>query len=78
VKVGTVDTKPIRVAYMNGDYDKAYDLLTEAGLKIAYKTVASVGPYEATIHLGDSEARNKAIQILEEAGIAWSEPKPFY
>ncbi len=77
-KVGTMDTKPIRVSYSNGDYGKAYDLIASAGLKIVYKTVASVEPYEATIHLEDYVSREKATQALDEAGVAWSEPKPFY
>ncbi len=77
-KVGTMDTKPIRVAFANGDYDKAFDLIAGAGLKIVYKTVASVEPYEATIHLEDYESRDKATQALDEAGISWSEPVPFY
>jgi len=77
-KVGTVDTKPIRVDYMNGDYNKAYDLISEAGVKIVYKTVAGVEPHHATIHLGTTEDRDKATKLLEGSGIGWSLPTPFY
>lgn len=78
VKVGTVETIPIRVDYMNGDYNKAYDLIAEAGIKIVYKTVAGVEPYHATIHLENYEDRDKATMLLDQAGIQWSPPTPFY
>lgn len=38
-KVGTMDTKPIRVDYMNGDYNNAYDLITEAGVSVDFQSL---------------------------------------
>lgn len=77
-KVGTMDTKPIRVEYMNGDYSRAYDLIVGAGIKIISKTVATVEPYHATIHLDNVEDRDKVTKLLEEAGIAWYPATPFF
>lgn len=77
MKVGTVLTTPIRVDYMNGDYDKAYDLLTGKKIKIFYKTVASVEPHHATIHLEPGDGP-KAKKLLDKAGIKWYAPTPFY
>ncbi len=75
--IGTVVTAPIRVAYMNGDYDKAYDLLAKEKVKIVYKTVSSVEPYHATFHLNpDDEERVKS--LLDGAKIKHYEPTPFY
>ncbi|MDI6786501.1 MAG: hypothetical protein QMD92_07295 [bacterium] len=75
--VGTKVSMPIRVDYMNKDYDKAFDLLMENKINIIYKTVASVEPYHATIHLSPEDSE-KAKKILNDAGIKWSEPVPFY
>ncbi len=77
-KVGTMDTKPVRVDYANGDYSQAYDLISKAGIKIVYKTVNSVEPYQATIHLENLEDRDKATKLLDEANINWSEPVPAF
>ncbi len=77
-KVGTMDTKPIRVDYANGNYSKAFDMLTEAGIKIVYKTVNSVEPYYATIHLDNIEDREQAKKMLEDAGISWYLPAPAF
>jgi lipoate-protein ligase A len=77
MKVGTVVTSPIRVEYLNGDYGKAYDLLMEKKIKIIYKTVASVEPYHATIHVAP-EDEEKAKKILEKAKIKYYPPTPFY
>jgi hypothetical protein len=73
-----MDTKPIRVEFMNGDYSKAYDLITGAKIKIVYKTVADVEPHHATIHFDNAADRDKAIQLLEGAGIQWYPPAPFF
>jgi mono/diheme cytochrome c family protein len=75
--VGTIVTVPIRVDYMNGDYDKAYDLITNAKIKIVYKTVASVEPYHATIHVLPQDAE-KVKKLLDKAGIKHYPPTPFY
>ncbi len=77
MKVGVIVTSPLRIGYMNGDYDRAFDVLKQAGIKIAYRTVASVEPYQATIHVepGDKE---KAKQVLQQAGIHIYPPLPFY
>ncbi|HBY92854.1 MAG: hypothetical protein M5U01_39300 [Ardenticatenaceae bacterium] len=77
-KVGTMDTKPIRVDYSNGDYSRAYDLITGAGLKIIYKNVSSVEPYHVTIHLENIASRDAAAQLLDEAGINWYPATPFF
>lgn len=78
MKVGTMDTKPIRVEYLNGDYNRAFDLIRAAGIKIIYKTVADVEPHHAAIHFDNIADRDKAARILEEAGIKWYPPTPFF
>lgn len=75
--VGTKVSIPIRVAYMNKDYDKAYNILMENKISIIYKTVASVESYHATIHLNPKDSE-KAKKLLSDAGIKWQEPTPFY
>jgi len=77
MKVGTILTTPIRVDYMNGDYDKAYDALADKKIGIIYKTVASVEPYHATLHVEPGEGDN-AKKVLDNAKIKWYEPTPFY
>lgn len=76
-KVGTIVTTPIRVEYMNGDYNKAYDILAKEKVAMVYKTVASVEPYHATIHVDPADGE-KAKQLLSKAGIKWYQPVPFY
>jgi hypothetical protein len=77
MKVGVIITSPLRIAYLNGDYGRAFDLLKDAGIKIAYRTVASVEPYHATIHV-EPEDKEKARAIIEQAGIRLYPPIPFY
>ncbi len=77
MKVGTVITSPLRIEYLNGDYNRAFDALKGAGIKIAYRTVASVEPYHATIHV-EPEDKEKAIAILKQAGVQLHPPTPFY
>ena len=77
MKVGTIITSPLRIAYLNGDYDRAFDALKTAGIKITYRTVASVEPYHATIHV-EPEDKDKAITTLKQAGIQLYPPTPFY
>ncbi len=77
MQVGVIVTSPLRIAYMNGDYERAFDLLKQAGIKMAYRTVASVEPYHATIHV-EPEDKEKAKTIIEQAGIRLYPPKPFY
>ncbi len=48
---GTDVSIPIRVDYMNGDYHRAFDLLKANNLPIKYKTVMTVPPFHATIHM---------------------------
>ncbi|MBI5043490.1 MAG: hypothetical protein HZC10_06620 [Nitrospirae bacterium] len=76
-KVGTIVTTPIRVDYMNGDYNKAYDILAKEKIAMVYKAVASVEPYHATIHVNPEDGE-KAKQLLTKAGIKWHPPTPFY
>ena len=78
MKVGTMDTKPLRVEYLNGDYSKAYDLIAKAGIKMVYKTVADVEPHHAAIHFDNVTDRDKAAKLLEEASIKWYPPTPFF
>lgn len=73
--VGTIITAPIRVDYE--DYSKAYDSLTGAGIKIVYKTVSSVAPYHATIHLEEADEA-EAKKILAREGIKYHPVVPFY
>lgn len=77
MKVGTIITSPLRMAYLNGDYDRAFDLLKGAAIKIVYRTVASVEPYHATMHV-EPEDKEKAKTLLERAGIQLYPPTPFY
>ena len=77
MKVGTIVTTPIRVDYMNGDYDKAYDALVNNKIGVIYKTAASVEPHHATIHVAPEDG-DKAKRILDKAKIKWWEPVPFY
>ncbi len=77
MRFGTKVTAPLRLAYLNGDYDRAFDLLKEGGIKMVYKTVAAVEPYHATIHL-ELEDKEKAKAILQQAGIPVYPPTPFF
>lgn len=76
-KVGTIVTAPIRVEYMNGDYNKAYDALAKEKIPMVYKSVASVEPYHATIHVNPEDG-DKAKELLTKSGIKWYPPTPFY
>ncbi|MDI6800279.1 MAG: hypothetical protein QMD53_06420 [Actinomycetota bacterium] len=75
--VGTVVTAPLRVEYLSGDYSKAFDLLQKEKVKIVYKTVSSVEPYHATIHLSPAD-EERVKTLLDEAKIKYYEPSPFY
>ncbi len=77
MQVGVIVTSPLRMDYMNGDYNHAFDLLKQAGIKIAYRTVASVEPYQATIHV-EPQDKEKAKNLIEGAGIRLYPPTPFY
>lgn len=77
MKVGTIVTSPLRVEYLNGDYERAFDALKAAGIKITYRTVASVEPYHATIHV-EPEDKERATGILKQAGVRIYPPTPFY
>jgi len=74
---GTIVSKPIRVAYLNGDYDKAIRLIRKQGLGVVYTAVASVEPYHATIHLAPADY-DKAVELLNRAKIRWFPPTPFF
>lgn len=78
--VGTVTAAPFRVQYNDsdkGDFFRAEEALTKAGIKITGRKVMSVPPYHATIFvsLADEE---KAAEILKTAGIKTYPATPVY
>jgi hypothetical protein len=75
--IGTIVTKPIRVAYMNGDHDKAETLIRGAGLAIRVRTVSTVEPYHGTIHVVP-EDYEKAVALLDENKIAHYPATPYF
>lgn len=75
--IGTIVTKPIRVAYMNGDHDKAEVLIRGAGLAIRVRTVSTVEPYHGTIHVVP-EDYEKAVALLDENKIAHYPATPYF
>ena len=75
--VGTVINAPIRVDYINGDFDKAEEILKNAKISIVGRNVASVTPYHATIFVNlDDEA--KAKKLIKTAGINMHPIEPYF
>lgn len=74
---GIIRSKPFRIEYVNGDWKAARTALASAGIGIIFQSVASVAPYTATIHV-DREDGERAAEILEQAGIGWQHPTPYY
>lgn len=75
--VGTIYNAPIRIDYINGDFDKAEEILKKQGIGIQGRNVASVTPYHATIFVSiDEEA--KAKELIKKAGIKTFPVEPLY
>jgi hypothetical protein len=74
---GTDVSIPIRVDYMNGDYHRAYELLQKNKIPIKYKTVMTVPPFHATIHVFPPDGV-KAMKLLRKAGITMYKVKPVF
>ncbi|MFQ6105637.1 MAG: hypothetical protein ACE5NL_01020 [Candidatus Hydrothermarchaeaceae archaeon] len=74
---GTDVSVPIRVDYMNGDFRKAWDMLKKKNVPLKYKTVMTVPPFHATIHVFPMHAV-EAMKILKRAGIKMYKAKPVF
>ncbi|ODS35500.1 MAG: hypothetical protein A7316_07130 [Candidatus Altiarchaeales archaeon WOR_SM1_86-2] len=77
MKVGVIESTPLRLDYMNGDFEKAEGLLKEENINIIHRTVATVEPYHATIFV-DKSRGDSAKKILEKNKIKIYPPKPFF
>ena len=77
MKVGVIESTPIRLDYMDGDFDKAEGLLKKENISIVYRTVATVEPYHGTIFV-DKSLGDKVKKILEKNKIEVYPPKPFF
>ncbi|RZD13859.1 MAG: hypothetical protein EVJ47_08740 [Candidatus Acidulodesulfobacterium ferriphilum] len=75
--VGTIYNAPIRVEYLNGDFDKAEEILKKANIHIVGRNVASVTPYHATIFVGLKD-EEKAINLVKKAGIKTYAVEPYF
>jgi|TARA_B100001964_G_scaffold18833_2_gene19265 hypothetical protein len=74
---GTDVSIPIRIDYMNGDYHKAFDLLKSNDIPIKYKTVMTVPPFHATLHMFPSYGL-EAMQLLLKNKIKMYKAKPVF
>jgi hypothetical protein len=74
---GTDVSIPIRVDYMSGDYHKAFDLLRSKKIPVKYKTVMTVPPFHATIHIFPSFGV-QAMQLLAKNKINMYKAKPVF
>ncbi len=72
---------PIRVDYLNGDYHKALEVIEkefgDINKVVKYKTVQSVPPYHATIHVFPKYGV-KVMKLLRENGIKMYKVKPTF
>ncbi len=75
--VGTIYNAPIRVEYINGDFDKAEAVIKKASIAIVGRNVASVTPYHATIFVS-LEDEKKAVEVVQEAGIKTYVVEPYF
>ncbi len=75
--IGTVYNAPIRVEYINGDFDKAEEILKKVDIHILGRNVASVTPYHATIFVG-LEDEKKALDLIKKAGITTYLIEPYF
>jgi hypothetical protein len=74
---GTIANAPLRVDYINGDFDKSEDILKKSKIGIVGRNVASVTPYHATIFVNLSD-EEKAKKLLKDAGIAMYPIEPYF
>ncbi|MHB8231623.1 MAG: hypothetical protein ACYDDB_01805 [bacterium] len=75
--VGTVYNAPIRVEYINGDFDKAEEVLKKADIHILGRNVASVTPYHATIFVGLKD-EEKALGLIKKSGVKTYPVEPYF
>lgn len=75
--IGTIYNAPIRVEYINGDFDKAEEVLKKADIHILGRNVASVTPYHATIFVS-LEDEEKAANLIKNAGIKTYAIEPYF
>jgi|Deesub1362A_J573_1020465.scaffolds.fasta_scaffold00005_250 hypothetical protein len=73
---GTDVSIPIRVDYAK-DFHKAWDLLQKNKIPLKYKTVMTVPPFHATIHVFPTHGV-KAMKLLRKAGIKMYKAKPVF
>lgn len=74
---GTDISIPIRVDYMNGDFHRAWELLEKKKIPRKYKTVMTVPPFHATIHIFPTYGV-QAMKVLKRAGIKMYKVKPVF
>ncbi len=74
---GTIYNAPIRVEYINGDFDKAQEIIKQANIHILGRNVASVTPYHATIFVGIGD-EGKALSLLKKSGIKTYPVEPYF
>jgi hypothetical protein len=75
--VGTVYNAPIRVEYINGDFDKAEEILKKADIHVLGRNVASVTPYHATIFVSLQD-EDKALSLIKKTGIKTYPVEPYF
>lgn len=74
---GTDVSMPIRVDYLNGDFHAAYDLLKKNNIPLKYKTVMTVPPFHATLHIFPTFGV-KAMKLFKKSGIKMYKAKPVF
>jgi hypothetical protein len=77
LKSGTVYNAPIRVDYINGDFNKAEEILKKADIHIVGRNVASVTPYHATIFVSLEEEKT-AYDLIKKSGIKTYPIEPYF
>ncbi|HEC25754.1 MAG TPA: hypothetical protein ENI54_07080 [bacterium] len=75
--IGTIYNAPIRVEYINGDFDKAEAILKKVDIHILGRNVASVTPYHATIFVGLKD-EEKSLVLIKKAGIKTYPIEPYF
>ena len=74
---GTDVSVPIRLDYTNGDYHKAFDLLKENKIPVKNKTLMTVPPFHATLHIFPKYGV-QAMELLRKNKIAMYKVKPVF